>query len=157
MTRILLRLEGTTQSNLLLVTRLIGGIPLLIVSSWHFRVPDSLRNVLIASEIPFADLTLVIVPPIELVAGFLLVVGFLARIAALVGMLTMLPAIYATVVIWGLDPANLPGGLSEVPYIPPALLPVMVLVCSGIVLWRGAGAFSLDRLRVRRVAIQHGT
>ena len=58
----------------------------------------------------------------------------------------MIPAIIATLKIAGLEVDNLPGGLTEVPFIPPLPLPIVTMVMSGIVLAIGGGKLSVDKM-----------
>jgi hypothetical protein len=58
----------------------------------------------------------------------------------------MAPAIYATLKIqeMAMNPDLLPAGVSEVPFVPPLPVPIVVLVCSFIILVFGSGRFSMD-------------
>jgi hypothetical protein len=51
---------------------------------------------------------------------------------------------YATLTLKGLDPAHLPAGLTQVPFVPPSPLPAVVILGSLAVLILGAGASSAD-------------
>ena len=77
-------------------------------------------------------------------AGILLLSGLYARVGGFLGMGTMLPAIYATLVLAGMSPGDLPAGIAAVPEVPPLPVPVLVLLSSVYVAWRGGGAWSLD-------------
>ena len=54
-------------------------------------------------------------------------------------------SIIATLKIAGLDAANLPGGLTEVPFVPPLPLPIITLVTSVIAIIIGGGKLSIDK------------
>ena len=56
----------------------------------------------------------------------------------------MVPAVIATLIIAGLDPENLPGGLTEVPFAPP--LPIVMMVMSLVALIVVGGKFSVDKM-----------
>ena len=90
------------------------------------------------------DVNLIAAPLAECVAAALLLSGFLARLGGVLGIATMLPAIYATLTLKGLAPAHLPAGLTQVPFVPPLPLPVVVLLGALAVLILGAGAWSVD-------------
>jgi hypothetical protein len=59
----------------------------------------------------------------ECVAAALMLSGFFARLGGVLGLAAMLPAIDATLVLKGLDPAHLPAGLTRVPFVPPCRCP----------------------------------
>ena len=58
----------------------------------------------------------------------------------------MVPAVIATLIIAGLDPENLPGGLTEVPFAPPLPLPIVMMVMSLVALIVVGGKFSVDKM-----------
>ena len=137
-------IQRTHPSIVMLVLRLLAGLPLLVFGLRHFANLGHFRNIMVASGFPMVELNLVMAPAAECIAGLLLLSGLLARVGGLLGIGTMLPAIYATVTLAGLDVASLPAGLTEVPFTPPLPLPIVVLLCSAIVVWRGGGSYSLD-------------
>ncbi len=75
-------------------------------------------------------------PVIEIVLGVLLAAGFLARPAVTVVMGLMVVATYVHVVVD--DPSFFPLQPSE------PIIPVVVIVLSVYILWRGAGSWSRD-------------
>ena len=85
----------------------------------------------------------------ELIAGILLLSGLFTRVGGFLGIATMVPAVIATLTIAGLDPENLPGGLTEVPFVPPLPLPIVTMVTSLVALVLGGGKFSLDKIMSR--------
>lgn len=138
-------LRWTNHKPFQLLPRILAGGPLLGLGLLHFVRPDNFRNILIASEVPMVELNMIAAPAAEVVAGVLLLLGFYARIGGLLGVATMVPAIYATGLVQKLDPATLPGGLKEIPFVPPIALPAIVLLSSLVILWFGAGKPSMDR------------
>ena len=110
----------------------------------HFTNLEHFRNILTASGIPLVELNVIAASLTEFLAGLLLLSGFLSRIGGLMGAGTMLPAIYSTIVLMRMAPENLPGGLTEVPFVPPIPLPVVVLIASLVVVVFGGGRLSLD-------------
>ena len=91
------------------------------------------------------DLSVWAASALELVAGLLLLSGFFTRVGGLFGVAAMVPAIIATLKIAGLDAGNLPGGLTEVPFVPPLPLPIITLVTSVIAIIIGGGKLSVDK------------
>ncbi len=90
------------------------------------------------ANIPFYTFSLWLGPIVEMVAGLLLVSGFLSRIGGLIGVAFMIAATYAHLVV---DPEFLPFGNVTSFHV---LVPIMVLAGSAYVLWRGGGAWSVD-------------
>ena len=70
--------------------------------------------------------------------------GFYPRIGGLIGAASMVVALYSTVVLSKLTVDALPGGLTEIPVVPPLPLPLVVLVCSLVVVALGGGAWCLS-------------
>ena len=145
-------LRTTSHAKWPLLPRLLAGLPLLIFGALHFLNPAAFKDILIASGFPMVDLNAVAAPAAEIAAAVFLLLGWFARIGGILGVATMVPAIYATVILSSLDPANPPAGLAQVPQVPPLPVPILVLVCSLLVLWVGAGALSLDGKAGRSLA-----
>ncbi len=127
-----------TTSNLkhVLVPRLIAGLPLLVIGVMHLTGAAPMRPILEAARIPLVDFNAVAAPAGEVLAALLLLSGGMARIGGLIALGAMSVAIYAHIVAdWGDEP--------------PIALPIVVLACSAYVLWRGAGAWSLDLAATR--------
>ena len=140
------KLQQTTDKAFPIVPRLIAGGILTFFSLKHFGDPEHFRHIMTAAGFPMVDLNVWAASATELLAGILLLSGFFARIGGLLGIATMIPAIIATLKIAGLDAGNLPGGLTEVPFVPPLPLPIVTMVMSVIVLAVGAGKFSIDKM-----------
>ena len=143
------QLRSTRAIKWLIVPRLIAGLPLVMLGVKHFIDPEHFRSILAASGIPMIGINMIAAPAAEIAAGALLLLGWYGRIGGALGVATMVPAIYSTVVIGRLDPAHLPAGVSTKPFVPPLPLPLAVLMCSIIVVVLGAGAWSAD-LRSRQ-------
>ena len=92
------------------------------------------------------DVTVIAASATEFLAALLLLSGLLSRIGGLLGIGTMAPAIYSTAVLMRMTPEDLPGGLTEVPFVPPMPVPVLVLIASLVVLVLGGGSLSVDRM-----------
>ncbi len=78
-----------------------------------------------------------VVPLVEVAIGVLFLLGAFARLASLVAIGTMIVATYVHLVVD--DPTVFPLQ-STAP-----IAPILVLLLSGLILWRGAGSWSLDR------------
>lgn len=135
MSALIQRLRQTTANKRVAILRIAGGLPLLIFGVMHLADPESFRQILEASGLPFVELNLIAAPLTEVVAGLLLITGYYARMGGVLGGATMITAAYSTIVL-----ARLGSG----PEVPPMALPLTVLAISTYVLWRGAGAWSLD-------------
>jgi uncharacterized membrane protein YphA (DoxX/SURF4 family) len=140
-------LTQTTGSKLLLIPRVLAGVPMFAFGMMHFVKPDHFREILLASGIPMVNVNLYAAPVALVIGAVLLLVGQFARVGGLLGIATMVVAIYSTVVLSGMAVADLPAGLTEVPKVPPLPLPVVVTLASLIVLIRGGGHWSLDWMK----------
>jgi uncharacterized membrane protein YphA (DoxX/SURF4 family) len=132
------RLQQTTPRRIILLPRLLAGVPLVVFSAMHFMNPQHFRDILIAAGMPLVDVSVWAASSAEMLAGVLLLTGFLARIGGMLGVGTMVPAILTTVRL-----ASVP----DAPMVPPLPLPIMVLVASTVVLVVGGGAWSGDARR----------
>jgi uncharacterized membrane protein YphA (DoxX/SURF4 family) len=134
----------TTGHKFVIVPRLLAGLPLLGFGLLHFFKPEHFREILVASEIPMIEINMVAAPAAETLGGILLLFGLFARVGGIFGIATMAVAIYTTIDLFGMAVADLPGGLTEIPAVPPLPLPVMITVASLVVVVLGGGAWSLD-------------
>ncbi len=140
------KLQQTTDKSFPIVPRLIAGGILTFFSLKHFGDPQHFANIMTAAGFPMVDLNVWAASATELLAGILLLSGFFTRVGGLLGIATMVPAVIATLIIAGLDPANLPGGLTEVPFVPPLPLPIVTMVTSLVAFALGGGKFSVDKM-----------
>ncbi len=88
------------------------------------------------ADLPFYKLSRWSVPFVEIALGIALAAGFFARLAAVMVIGIMLVATYVHIVVD--DPALFPLQPSE------PVIPLIVILMSAFILWRGAGASSLD-------------
>jgi uncharacterized membrane protein YphA (DoxX/SURF4 family) len=95
--------------------------------------------------LPMGDLAIQVAPVLELLVALLLLVGLLARLAALAGLCLMAGAAWIHLTV---NPSALPVGL------PPNWLPVITALACAVVLWQGAGPFSLDRRQAQTVTAE---
>ena len=144
MMQLLQRLRHTTPRKVMLLPRLLAGVPLVIFSAMHFMNPQHFRDILTASGVPMVDVNVWAASSAEMLGGILLLTGFFARVGGILGIGTMAPAILATIRL-----ADIAGA----PKVPPLPLPIVVLVASAVVLVLGGGAWSAD---ARRNAAQGG-
>ncbi len=140
-------LTKTSGYRVVIVPRVLAGLPLVGFGILHYLKPSHFQDILIASEIPMVELNVYAAPLFEVLGGVLLLLGLYARVGGLLGIATMGVAFYSTVVLSGMTVADLPEGLTEIPKVPPLPLPVMVAVTSLVVVILGGGAWSLDRRR----------
>jgi len=134
----------TSNYKFMIFFRLIAGLVLLVFGIIHFLKPEPLQNILIASGIPMVELNLYLVPFAETLSGILMLLGWYTRIGGLIGAGTMLGAVYSTIVLAKMTVANLPDGLTEIPFVPALPIPIGVLICTLVIIILGGGAWSLD-------------
>ncbi len=91
---------------------------------------------LLAANLPFYSLTRWTVPFVEIGVGVALTVGLYARLASVIVMGIMVAATYVHLVVD--DPTLFPLQPSE------PVVPLIVLLMSAYIVWRGAGAWSAD-------------
>ncbi len=125
--------------------RLAGGIRLLLAMLFLMTgvmklvVPmlaEAWSGQLLAAGLPLYSVTWRTVPFVEIGVGAVLGVGVFAQLAGIVVVGIMLAATYVHVVVD--DPTLFPLQPSE------PIIPLVVLVLTVYLLWRGAGAWSLD-------------
>ncbi|CCB89781.1 DoxX family protein [Simkania negevensis] len=129
----------------LFIIRLIAGLVFLFFGILHFVSPENFKHILQASNLPLADFNLIFVPIVEVVVGALLILGLYTRLIAIIGCITMAIAFYATITILHLDPSQLPDGMTEKPFSPPLIVPIIIFLMCLYVLIFGAGAWSIDK------------
>jgi uncharacterized membrane protein YphA (DoxX/SURF4 family) len=135
MMRLVQRIRHTTPRKIILLPRLLAGVPLVVFSAMHFMNQEHFRDILSAADMPMVDLSVWAASSAEMLGGMLLLSGFYARVGGILGIATMVPAILTTVRL---------AGLPDAPMVPPLPLPIMVLVASTVVLVLGGGAWSAD-------------
>ncbi len=125
--------------------KLAGGIRLLLAMLFLMTgvmklvVPmlaEAWSGQLLAAGLPLYSITRWTVPFVEIGIGAVLGVGAFARLAGIVVVGIMLAATYVHVVVD--DPTLFPLQPSE------PIIPLVVLALTVYILWRGAGAWSLD-------------
>ena len=119
--------------------RLMLGVIFVMTGAMKLVVPtlaDAWSGQLLAANLPFYTLTRWTVPFVEMAVGFMLLAGLFARPASVVVIGIMMAATYTHLVVD--DPTLFPLQPSE------PIIPIVVMVMSALILWKGAGAWSLD-------------
>ena len=133
-------LQKTSNSKLAGAVRLTLGILFVMTGTMKLVVPvlaEAWSGQLIAAELPFYEINRWVVPFLEIALGALLLVGAYARPAAAMVIGMMVVATYVHIKVD--DPTLFPLQPSE------PIIPIVVIVLAAYVLWRGAGAWSLDQ------------
>ena len=125
------KLAGGIRLVLALLFLMTGAMKLLVPS-----LSEAWSGQLLAAELPFYELTKRSVPFLEIFLGLALSLGIFARLAVVVVMSIMVVATYVHLVVD--DPSLFPLQPNE------PIIPLAVLGLSSFVLWKGAGAWSLD-------------
>ena len=127
----MINLRKTGPAKHLTVIRSLCALPLILIGTQHLIGTAPILPILEGARIPQAVFFSYLVPPLEVLAGLLLLIGYCARLGALVTLPTMGVAVYAHLVHdWAEEPT--------------IVLPIAVFVGVLQVLWGGAGAFSTD-------------
>ncbi len=132
------KLAGSIRLLLALLFLMTGTMKLLVPS-----LAEAWSGQLLAADLPFYALTKWSVPFLEIFLGLALSVGIFARLAVVVVTVIMLVATYVHLVVD--DPSLFPLQPSA------PIIPLAVIALGTYVLWRGAGAWSLD-LRASRAS-----
>ena len=132
------KLAGSIRILLALLFLMSGTMKLLIP-----MLAEAWSDQLLAANIPLYTVSRWTVPFVEIALGVVLAIGAYVRPATVVVMGIMAVATYVHLKVD--DPSLFPLQPSE------PIIPLIVIVMSVYVLWRGAGAWSLD-LRATRSA-----
>ena len=137
-------LRSTSNDRLAGGIRVLLGVLLFMAGTMKLLVPvlaDAWSGQILAANLPFYTVTRWTVPFLEIVLGVTLLLGAYSRLVVVVVMGIMFVATYVHIVVD--DPALFPLQPSE------PIIPVIVVLLSLYILWRGAGAWSLDLKAVR--------
>ncbi len=116
----------------MIVPRVLAGLPLVGLNLMHLTGAAPLRPILEGAGIPLPGLNAVVAPVFGLLAGLMLLSGGLARVGGVIAIGTMSAAVYTHLVHDWTDE-------------PPVALPIVVMLAAAVVVWKGAGAWSVDR------------
>ena len=132
-------IRSTSDDKLAAVVRLLLAIVFVMTGVMKLVVPmlgEAWSGQLLAANVPFYTLTRWTMPFVEIGVGVALTVGTHARLASVIVMGIMVAATYVHVVVD--DPTLFPLQPSE------PIIPLIVLLMSDYIVWRGAGAWSVD-------------
>lgn len=135
-------LRQTTNNKLAGSIRLALALLFLMTGAMKLVVPmlaDAWSGQLLAANIPLYAISRWMVPFVEIALGIVLAVGLLVRPAVGVVIGIMVVATYVHLVVD--DPTLFPLQPSE------PVIPLIVIAMCIYLLWRGAGAWSLDLKR----------
>ena len=132
-------IRATTNDKLAAGVRLMLAIIFLMTGPMKLIVPqlaEAWAGQLLAAQVLFYEISRWSVPFLELILGLLLAVGFFARPGVVVVIGIMIVATYVHSVVD--NPSLFPLQPKE------PIIPLIVIVMSIFILWRGAGAWSMD-------------
>ncbi len=132
-------IRQTSNNKLAGGIRLLLAILFLMTGAMKLFVPmlaDAWSGQLLAANLPLYSITCWTVPFLEMLLGVVLATGGFVRPAVVVVMGIMVVAAYVHVVVD--DPSLFPLQPSE------PIIPLIVIVLSHYLLWKGAGSWSLD-------------
>ena len=135
----LMKLRSTTHNKVAGTVRLMLAIIFLMTGPMKLLVPSLAKawsGQLIAAQIPLFELSRWTMPFLELFLGVILAIGLFVRPAVLVVISIMGVATYVHVIVD--DPSLFPLQPSE------PIIPILVIVGSIYLLWRGGGAWGMD-------------
>jgi len=144
-TELLDKLRATTNDRLVGVVRIMLGIIFLMTGLMKLfvaRLSEAWSGQLLAADLPLYVVSRWSVPFVEIALGVALLVGFFARGAAAMAIAIMIVATYVHLKVD--DPSLFPLQPSE------PVIPLIVTALCLYVLWRGAGAWSVDLRQQRR-------
>ncbi len=132
-------IRNTSDDKLAGVVRLLLAMIFVMTGVMKLVVPmlaEAWSGQLLAANLPFYSLTRWTVPFVEIGVGVALTVGLYGRLASILVMGIMVPATYVHLVVD--DPTLFPLQPSE------PVIPLVVMLMSAYIVWRGAGAWSAD-------------
>ena len=144
-------IRKTSDNKMAGSIRILLAVLFLMTGAMKLLIPvlaEAWSGQLLAANIPLHTVSRWTVPFLEMALGAVLAVGAFVRPVAVVVMGIMMVATYVHLVVD--DPSLFPLQPSE------PIIPLIVIAMSVYVLWRGAGARSLD-LRATRAAVLHYT
>ncbi|MFQ5567964.1 MAG: DoxX family protein [Paracoccaceae bacterium] len=135
----------TTHNKLVGTIRILLAVVFLMSGAMKLLVPmlaDAWAGQLLAANLPLYSISRWTVPFLEILLGIALAVGVFVRPAVVLVIGIMAMATYVHVVV---DDSSLFPLQPREPIIPP-----IVIALSTLILWQGAGAWSLDLRAFRR-------
>lgn len=130
----------TSNDKLGGVLRLLLGFAFFMAGILKLVVPslgEAFSGQLIAADIPFSSIVFITFPVMETVLGVLLITGLHSRLSAAAAAVSMVVATYVHLAVE--DPSLFPLQPIE------PIGPLMLLAMAAYVMWKGGGAWSIDR------------
>jgi uncharacterized membrane protein YphA (DoxX/SURF4 family) len=132
---LLATIQGTADWGFLRVLRIVVSLPLLFFGVLHLVNTTVLREIQVAAGLPLVYMNSLLVPLVEIVAGVLLLVGFLTRLGAVLAFCLLVPAVLVTLQV---------ADGSEGPGVPTLAVPVTLAVALFFLALLGGGPGSID-------------
>jgi len=116
------------------------------------RGTDGFEKLLLQLHVPFAHISSLIVPYVELLGGLAVFTGLFVTIAALPLIATMLVAMFAIHIHYGFSAIKTIGLTQQGPLFGPPGYEINLLYIAGLIslIFTGAGIFSVDSLIAKR-------
>lgn len=125
------------------VPRLIAGLPLVAIGMMHITGASPMLPILRGTPLPLPELTALVAPIVQVVAGLLLLTGALTRVGAVLAIGAMVGALVSHLTFTAYAATDAYAAFAW-PDEPPILLAIVVLASAAYLLFRGAGRFSVD-------------
>ncbi len=132
-------LRHTSDDKLAGGLRILLGLLFVMTGTMKLVVPmlaEAWSGQLLAAQLPLYEVNVRLVPFVEIAVGVVLLIGAYTRVACSVVIGIMMAATYVHIVVD--DPSLFPLQPSE------PVIPLMVIAMSAYLIWKGAGAGSLD-------------
>ena len=132
-------IRHTTNDKLAGGVRLMLAVIFLMTGPMKLLIPqlaEAWSGQLLAAQIPLYEISRWTVPFLELLLGLVLTLGLFTRPSVVVVIGIMIVATYVHTVVD--DPSLFPLQPKQ------PIIPIMVIIMSAFILWRGAGAWSMD-------------
>jgi putative oxidoreductase len=138
-------LTQTTNTKHVAILRIIAGLPLLAFGVMHITGALPMEPLVEAAGLPMPGVAAMVTPPVMILAGVLLIAGLYARVGAVLAIGTMLGAVVTHIKIpsdgWPIPAETAPN---PNPYVPMLVMAIAIILFSGYVVLKGAGAWSVD-------------
>jgi len=142
-------LTHTTDHKHIAILRILAGAPLLMFGLMHLSGAAPMKPLVEAAGLPMPELTAIVAPIAQIIAGLILLSGAYARIGALLAIPVMLGGLVTNFKIpndqWP-TPSELDPNIIELGTEPAMLTPIAVVVIlfSIYIVIKGAGPWSID-------------
>ncbi len=133
------KIRNTSKNNLVGIVRILLGIIFVMTGIMKLTMPDygeAWSIQLIEAKIPLYAFNYWFVPVFEVILGLFLLIGYYAKVGALLVLPIMLVAIYVHLTVT--NPGAFPSQPQE-PY-----MPIAVIMMAILIIIKGAGSWSMD-------------